>query len=51
LGCPGWAYDDVLPYFKRAEGNERGGDEFHGSNGPLNVMDQRWPNPGSKRLC
>jgi choline dehydrogenase-like flavoprotein len=48
LGCPGWAYDDVLPYFKRAEGNERGGDEFHGSNGPLNVMDQRWPNPGSK---
>lgn len=48
LGCPGWAYDDVLPYFKRAEGNERGGDEFHGSNGPLNVMDQRWPNAGSK---
>ena len=48
LGCPGWAYDDVLPYFKRAEGNERGVDEFHGSNGPLNVMDQRWPNPGSK---
>lgn len=48
LGRPGWAYDDVLPYFKRAEGNERGGDEFHGSNGPLNVMDQRWPNPGSK---
>ncbi len=47
LGCPGWAYDDVLPYFKRSEGNERGGDEFHGSDGPLNVMDQRWPNPGS----
>ena len=47
LGCTGWAYDDVLPYFKRSEGNERGGDEFHGSDGPLNVMDQRWPNPGS----
>lgn len=48
LGCPGWGYDDVLPYFKRAEGNERGGDAFHGSQGPLNVMDQHWPNPGSK---
>ena len=48
LGCTGWSYDDVLPYFKRAEGNERGADEFHGADGPLNVMDQRWPNPGSK---
>ena len=48
LGCTGWSYDDVLPYFKRSEGNERGGDEFHGSDGPLNVMDQRWPNPGSR---
>ncbi len=48
LGCDGWAYDDVLPYFKRAEHNERGGDAFHGTNGPLNVMDQRWPNPGSQ---
>jgi choline dehydrogenase-like flavoprotein len=48
LGCTGWSYDDVLPYFKRSEGNERGGDEFHGADGPLNVMDQRWPNPGSK---
>ena len=47
LGCAGWAYDDVLPYFKKSEGNERGGDAFHGDKGPLNVMDQRWPNPGS----
>lgn len=47
LGCEGWGYDDVLPYFKRAEGNERGTDAFHGSDGPLNVMDQRWPQPGS----
>jgi len=47
LGCTGWAYDDVLPYFKKSEGNERGGDAFHGDKGPLNVMDQRWPNPGS----
>ena len=48
LGATGWSYDECLPYFKRAEGNERGGDDFHGENGPLNVMDQRWPNPGSR---
>jgi len=34
----------VLPYFKRAEHNERGADAFHGSGGPLNVMDLRSPN-------
>ncbi|MBU1756795.1 MAG: GMC family oxidoreductase N-terminal domain-containing protein [Alphaproteobacteria bacterium] len=48
LGCSGWAYDDVLPYFKRAENNEQGADEFHGGDGPLHVSDQHWPNPGSK---
>ena len=48
LGCTGWSYDDVLPWFKRAEGNERGGDAFHGADGPLSVVDQRWPNPGSR---
>ncbi len=47
LGATGWAYDDVLPYFKRAENNERGGDAWHGVGGPLNVMDQKWPNQGS----
>ena len=50
LGATGWSYADVLPYFKRSEGNERGGDEFHGGDGPLNVMDQRWPNVTSKRF-
>ena len=50
LGVTGWSYADVLPYFKRSEGNERGGDEFHGANGPLNVMDQRWPNVTSRRF-
>ena len=44
LGNPGWSYDEVLPYFKRAEHNERGADEFHGVHGPLNVMDLRSPN-------
>ncbi len=47
LGADGWAYQDVLPYFKRAEGNVRGGDAFHGDNGPLSVSDQKWTNPGS----
>jgi choline dehydrogenase-like flavoprotein len=43
--CHGWAYDDVLPYFKRAEHNERFADDFHGAEGPLNVADLRTPNP------
>src|SRR3546814_3401529 len=46
----GWSYADVLPFFKRSEGNERGADEFHGAGGPLNVMDQRWPNVTSRRF-
>ncbi|SMQ69248.1 Choline dehydrogenase [Altererythrobacter xiamenensis] len=47
LGCNGWAYEDVLPYFKRSESNERGGDEYHGGEGPLRVSDQKWANPTS----
>ncbi|MDP3085799.1 MAG: choline dehydrogenase [Rubrivivax sp.] len=43
-GNPGWGWDEVLPYFKRAEHNERGADDFHGTGGPLNVMDLRSPN-------
>jgi choline dehydrogenase-like flavoprotein len=43
-GNPGWAWADVLPYFRKAEHNERGADEWHGSGGPLNVMDLRSPN-------
>jgi choline dehydrogenase-like flavoprotein len=43
-GNPGWAYDDVLPYFKKAEHNERGADAYHATGGPLNVMDLRSPN-------
>ena len=48
MGCTGWSYDDVLPFFKRSENNERGANPFHGSGGPLNVMDQRWMSPGSR---
>lgn len=47
LGCKGWAYDDVLPYFKKAEKNVRGADVYHGAEGPLWVSDQRWANKGS----
>ena len=44
LGNSGWSYAEVLPYFKRAENNERGAGEFHGSGGPLNVADLRHTN-------
>jgi len=43
-GNPGWGFDDVLPYFMRAENNERGGDALHGTGGPLNVKDLPTPN-------
>src|SRR4051794_34965278 len=41
LGNAGWSFDDVLPYFKRAEDQARGADELHGAGGPLKVSDQR----------
>ncbi len=37
LGNAGWGYDDVLPYFIRSEGNERGAGPFHGGDGPVYV--------------
>jgi choline dehydrogenase-like flavoprotein len=42
-GNAGWGFDDLLPYFRRAEHNERGADALHGTGGPLNVMDLRSP--------
>jgi choline dehydrogenase len=44
-GVPGWSYDDLLPYFRRAEDNERGEDDFHGAGGPLPVSESRSRNP------
>lgn len=44
-GNRGWSYQDVLPYFRRAEHNERLENEFHGRGGPLNVCDPIAPNP------
>ncbi|MBV8889640.1 MAG: choline dehydrogenase [Alphaproteobacteria bacterium] len=41
MGNAGWSYDDVLPYFRRAEHQERGADDYHGAGGPLAVSDLR----------
>jgi len=45
LGNPGWSFADVLPYFRRAEHQERGADAFHGAGGPLGVSDLRLKHP------
>jgi choline dehydrogenase-like flavoprotein len=45
MGCEGWGYEDVLPYFKRAEDNERGEDRYHGVGGPLSVSESRSMHP------
>lgn len=42
LGCGGWGYRDVLPYFLKAEDNERGPSADHGSGGPLQVANPAW---------
>jgi len=47
-GCTGWGWEDVLPWFVRAEANSRGADEFHGADGPLQVTDQHAPRPISR---
>jgi choline dehydrogenase-like flavoprotein len=47
MGCDGWSYADVLPWFKRCETNERGASDYHGGNGPLHVSDQHWAHTGS----
>ena len=47
LGNAGWSYEDVLPFFKRAEDNERGADEYHGAGGPLKVSDI----PDRRKIC
>jgi choline dehydrogenase len=45
LGNAGWSYDDVLPYFRKAENQERGANDFHGVGGPLDVADIRMRHP------
>ena len=47
LGNAGWSFADVLPYFKKSEDQERGGDEYHGTGGPLSVSNMRI----SREIC
>ncbi len=48
LGNRGWSYEDVLPYFRRSEHNERGPSRFRGTGGPLTVSNLRDPNPATR---
>ncbi len=47
LGCEGWGWDDVAPYFKRSQHQERGANEHHAVGGPLNVSDVTTKHPVS----
>jgi choline dehydrogenase len=47
-GNAGWGYEDVLPYFKKAESQQRGEDQYHGAGGPLPVSDWRHYDPLSE---
>jgi choline dehydrogenase len=47
-GNAGWGYDDVLPYFRKAENQQRGADKYHGAGGPLPVSDWRHADPLSE---
>lgn len=42
FGCTGWGYRELLPYFLRAEDNQRGASPYHGTEGPLAVQDLRY---------
>ncbi|MCB5411362.1 GMC family oxidoreductase [Pseudogemmobacter faecipullorum] len=48
LGCKGWSYDEVLPWFRRAEDNDTFEDHWHGKGGPLGVSRPRAPLPVCK---
>jgi choline dehydrogenase-like flavoprotein len=48
MGNPGWSYAEVLPFFKKAERNEQFDDDFHGTDGPLNVTYPDWESPVSR---
>src|SRR5215813_9054593 len=46
-GCDGWGYNDILPYFIRAEHNSRGAIAYHGGAGPLSVIDPKFRSPAT----
>ncbi|MGH1415420.1 MAG: GMC family oxidoreductase [Pelagimonas sp.] len=45
MGCGGWGYDDVLPYFRKAEDNDTFDNKYHGKGGPLGVSQPAAPLP------
>ena len=45
MGCEGWSYEDVLPYFRKAEDNDTHENRYHGKGGPLGVSKPRAPLP------
>ena len=50
LGCAGWSYAEVLPYFRKSETFSRGADEYHGSDGPMYVTADFTPHPVTKAM-
>jgi choline dehydrogenase-like flavoprotein len=50
MGADGWAWSDVLPYFRKSENREAGADDFHAIGGELNVARQRDPHPINEAL-
>ncbi len=50
MGCEGWSWDDVLPYFKKSENQQRGDIPNHGTDGPLGVSDFPEQHPISKAI-
>ncbi len=46
-GCDGWGFNDILPYFIRAENNSRGTSAYHGGTGPLSVIDPKFKSPSA----
>ncbi len=50
LGNEGWSYEEVLPYFKKSEANERFNNEYHGNAGPLNVSDAEGQFPVARNM-
>ena len=47
-GCSGWGYTDLVPYFRKSEGNSRGESSYHGGSGPLSVQDLKHRSPLTK---
>ncbi len=45
MGCTGWGWDDMLPWFRHSEASERGADDYRGGNGPLPTSSATLPNP------